>query len=213
MRIISEYSAIFAVTAASLASPLAGQLPGVSLDASAGGTSSAQRAAVGVWRPIVNPGGRVRLGVGVRLSAFAGDPVAYTNRGPVPGILPFTVTIDPAVYSLNAAVFGEVTLTGAVAVGANLDLAGIATGPTRTVGSLQAEPQQGSYFQNGSGDHGALNSEFFLALRIAPRLRVRAGLSHYVTDYTITDTGVAGSPSSRYQRFQSVPFVAMAVRL
>ena len=44
-------------------------------------------------------------------------------------------------------------------------------------------------------------------------VRARAGMSHYVTDYTVTDRVAPGRPSSRYQKFQSVPFVAIALRL
>ena len=48
---------------------------------------------------------------------------------------------------------------------------------------------------------------------IASRVRLRVGLSHYVTNYTVTDTAASGAPSSRYQRFETVPFFAVAVRL
>jgi hypothetical protein len=96
-------------------------------------------------------------------------------------------------------------------VGANLDLIGVAVGPRRLAGALVAKPQAFSYFRYGSADHGALNSEFFAALRVAPRVRIRAGLSHYVTDYVVTDAAAAGAPSRRYQKFESVPFVAVTL--
>ncbi len=85
---------------------------------------------------------------------------------------------------------------------------GVATGPTWTAGSLSEKLQGLSYFRYGSGDHGALNSEFFVSLRVPPRVRVRGGASHYVTNYTVTDTAAVGAPSSRYQKFQRVPFIA-----
>ena len=199
--------------AIALVAPLAGQRPSAWLDASVGAGSGAQRVAASAWRPVVTLAGRVHLGFGARVSAYAGDPTDYTNRGTVQGNLTSKFTIDPAVYAINAGVFGELSLGGPVAVGANLDLLGWATGPTRTAGALVAKPQAGSYFQYGSADHGALNSEFFASLRVAPRVRVRVGLSHYVTDYTVTDTAAAAAPSSRYQRFETTPFVAVAVRL
>src|SRR2546425_1356566 len=90
---------------------------------------------------------------------------------------------------------------------------GVATGPTRTSGSLSEKPQGFSYFRYGSGDHGALNSEFFVSLRVAPRVRVRGGASHYVTTYTVTDTAAGGAPSNRHQKFQTVPVIAVRVRL
>lgn len=202
-----------AFCAATLGTPLGAQLPPISLDASLGANGGAQRAAVSVWYPVVRLDGRLHLGLGARVSAYAGDPIGYTNRGTVQGSLASSVTIDPAVYALNGAVFGELGLSNLVALGANLDFVGVATGPTRTAGSLAEKPQAFSYFRYGSADHGALNSEFFVSLRVAPRFLVRAGVSHYVTNYMVTDTAAGGAPSSRYQKFQTVPFVAVTLRL
>src|SRR6266852_1073378 len=202
-----------ALCAATLGAPLAAQLSPISLDASVGANGGAQRAAVSVWYPVVNLAGRLPLGLGVRVSAYGGDPIGYTNRGTVQGSLASTVSIDPAVDALNGAVFGQLDLTNLVALGANLDVLGVATGPTRTAGSLSEKPQGFSYFRYGSGDHGALNSEFFVSLRVAPRVRVRGGASHYVTNYMVTDTAAVGAPSSRYQKFQTVPFIAVRLQL
>ena len=198
---------------AALVPPLTAQRGTIRLDASAGTGSGAQRAAVAVWYSAATVAGRLHLGLGIRASAYAGDPIAYTNREIAQAGLAPSVTIDPAVYGINGAVFGELSLFGAAAFGANLDLAGLATGPLRTAGSLRATPQTASYFQNGDADHGALNSEFFLLVRVAPRVQVRAGVSHYVTDYVVTDAAAGGSPGSRYQKFQTVPFVAVGLRL
>lgn len=196
-----------------LAAPVAAQVRPVSLDASVGAKRGARRAAVSVWYPVLRLGNRLHLGLGVRVSAYAGDPTGYTNRGAVQAGLAPSVTIDPAIYALDGAVFADLYVINAVAAGANLDLVGVATGPTRPAGSLAAKPQVFSYFRYGSADHGALNSEFFLSLRVAPRLRMRAGVSHYVTNYTVTDTAAAAASSSRYQSFQTVPFIAVALQL
>ena len=181
------------------------------LDASAGAESEMLRVAVSAWQPILTLGGRLTLGAGPRISAYAGAPLGYENRGMVQGNFPASLTIDPAVYSLNGTVFAEVRLLARVFVGANLDVVGVAVGPTRTVGSLVAKPQTASYFQYGSADHGALNSEFYVAGWPTSRLGFRIGLSHYVTDYTVTDPDPASIPSHRYQKFQTVPFLAVAV--
>ena len=199
--------------AATFAAPLAAQGSRITLDGSVGAKSGAQRAAVSAWYPAVLLARRLHLGVGVRLSVYAGAPIGYSNRGTIQGSRPPNLTIDPAVYALNGAVFGELRVLHSVDLGANLDLVGIATGPTRTVGALTAKPQAGSYFQYGSADHGALNSEFFFSLRVAEPVQLRVGISHYVTDYTVTDTGTSGGPSTRYQRFQTAPFAAIRVRL
>ena len=129
------------------------------------------------------------------------------------GNLAASMAIDPGVFGVNVAVFGEVDVVGPLSLGANLDVLGLAAGPTRTIGSLEAKVQTVSYFLYGANDHGSLNSEFFAAVRVAPRVMVRAGLSHYETSYVVTDHGSSGSPSSRYQKFLSVPFVAVRLRL
>lgn len=201
-----------ALCATTLAAALAAQVPAVSFDASVGAKSGAQRAAVSAWHPVVHLAGRLQVGILARVSVYAGDPISYRNRGTVQAGLAASLTIDPAVYALNGAVFGELRLLGPLALGANLDLVGIAAGPTRTAGALSEKPQAVSYFRYGSADHGALNSEFFVSLQLAPRVRMRGGLSHYVTNYTVTDAAAAGAPSSRYQQFQTVPFVAAALQ-
>jgi len=210
---VMRHFSLAALCAAALAAPLATQLSPISLDASVGGKGGARRAAVSAWYPVVHLAGRLHLGLGARVSAYGGEPIDYTNRGTVQGSLASNVPIDPVVYALNSAVFGELDLTNPVALGANLDVIGVVTGPTRTAGSLSEKPQGFSYFRYGSGDHGALNSEFFVSLRVAPRVRVRGGASHYVTTYTVTDTAAVGAPSSRYQKFQTVPFIAVRLRL
>lgn len=196
-----------------LAAPLTAQRRTLALDASAGAKSGAERGAVSGWYPIVQRAGHWSLGLGVRLSAYTGAPIGYTNRGTIQGNLAASLTIDPAVYALNGAVFGEVNLARSVAVGANLDIVGISTGPARTIGSLTATPEAGSYFRYGAADHGALNSEFFLSVKVAGAVRLRGGLSHYVTNYVVTSPGTAGAGTARYQRFQTVPFVAVRLRL
>jgi hypothetical protein len=197
---------------ASLVPSLAAQRSANSFDISLGASGDVQRAAATAWLPVFAPSERVHAGMGIRATAYAGKPVVYENRDLAQGGLVSTLPIDPAVYALTVAVFGEGNLGRSVAIGANLDLAGLATGPDRSVGALRATPQVGSYFQYGHADRGALNSEFYLALRLGPRLRLRAGMSHYVTNYIVTDPSTAGDLSSRYQRFVTVPFVALSVR-
>lgn len=191
----------------------AAQARSLMLDASVGAKSGAQRVALSAWRPIFDVAGRVRLGLGLRASGYEGDTVDYENQDTVKGNLAARLPIDPSVYALNVAVFGEVDVVGRLAVGANLDVLGLAGGPTRTAGPLEAKVQAGSYFLVGTSDHGSLNSEYFAVIRVTPRVAVRGGFSHYVTDYTVTDHVAVGSPSSRYQKFETVPFVALRVGL
>jgi hypothetical protein len=203
---------LVSLCAVAVAAPVAAQLPSVALDASVGAKSGAQRAALSAWHPVFNFGGRLHLGLGARVSGYAGDPVGYTNRDSVQGNQTASLTIKPAVYALNGAVFAQLDLIGAIAVGMNLDVIGVATGKTLTAGSLTEKPQAFSYFRYGSADHGALNSEFFVSVRVSPRVNVRAGSSHYVTNYEVTDSTAPGV-TTRYQKFQTVPFVALRLRL
>jgi len=181
----------------------------LALDGSAGVGPDAQRLSVSVRYSLLRGSGRWDLGVGGRITGYAGNAADYTNRDDVQGAQTRELRIDPSVVSLNGMVFGEVRLVPSVTVGANLDLIGLATGPTREIGSLKAEPQRGSYFAYGDADHGALNSEFFAAIRLGESVRLRAGLSHYVTNYIVSEPG---SPDARYQRFDTVPFAALEWR-
>ena len=67
------------------------------------------------------------------------------------------------------------------------------------------EPARGSLFIYGDRDRGSLNSEFFLGLQAGSALTLRGGVSHYVTGYR----GMAGGASTRYLRFDTVPFLAL----
>lgn len=192
-----------------LAAPLQAQRSPLSLDVSLGANREAQRGALSIWYPLLRLW-RLRLGLGGRASVYTGDPANYTIRGDAVAGRPASLAIDPAVYSLNGGVFGELGLGDRVALGANLDVLGVAAGPRRVAGSLSAKPPTLSTFRYGSADRGALNSEFFVSVRVADRVRVRAGMSHYVTDYQVTETAAPGVSPSRYLKFQSVPFAAVA---
>ena len=182
------------------------------MDASIGAGGDAGRAAISVWRRVLSAPFNARISLGLRASAYVAMSSPYQNRGAVQGQLVPKLDIDPGVVGANVAVGAELPV-GPVAFGADLDLLGIATGAEWRQGSLRGEPETASYFQYGAADHGALNSEFYLAFRVSARLALRAGASHYVTNYIVTDTASATSPSARYQRFETVPFVALRVRL
>src|SRR5256712_5462137 len=185
---VMRHFSLAALCAAALAAPLATQLSPISLDASVGGKGGARRAPVSAWYPVVHLAGCLHLGLGARVSAYGGDPIDYTNRGTVQGSLASNVPIDPVVYALNSAVFGELDLTNPVALGANLDVIGVATGPTRTAGSLSEKPQGFSYFRYGSGGPGGLNSALFVSLRGGPPGRARSGARAFVTPLSGTAT-------------------------
>src|SRR3989442_1120067 len=97
--------------------------------------------------------------------------------------------------------------------GATPDARGPARGPPPAGGSLGEKPRVFPSFPSGAGGPGALNADFFVSWGGAPRGRVRGGGSHYVTNYTVTDTAAVGAPSSRYQKFQTLPFIPVRLQL
>ena len=181
-------------------------------DASVGIGSGNQRLAVSAWRPLTNVLDIVTLSYGVRLTSYTGDAGAYTNRGTTAGLFAPALSIAPQVVGINLGAAVDVAIWGDFGAGFNLDLIGVATGPERTSGTLVAKPQQGSLFAGGSPDKGALNSETYISWHALPTLIVRAGTSHYVTNYDVSDPLVTGSASTRYQRFVTVPFVALTFK-
>jgi hypothetical protein len=172
-------------------------------DGSLGLSGSAWRAAVGAfWQ--VDIGG-LRLGAGPRLTHFAGNASNYRGRGSLPAGIPSRLALAPDVWALNLAVSGQLRLAGPLAAGANLDLVGVAAGPSRIAAATRLEPSRGSLFLYGDRDRGSLNSEFFVAVTVGRQLSVRAGVSHYVTGYRIADRSASG----HYLRFDTVPFLGV----
>ena len=154
----------------------------------------------------------MRIAFGVRITGFGGEERSFANRDGVQGALASTLPVNPSVYAMNGAVAGEVQMGARLGVGANIDLAGVATGPRRIAGAIELKPARWSVLQVGNGDRGSLNSEFYLSLRVSHRLQARAGASHNVLGYRGTDSGSGSRPSARYQRFETVPFVALRLR-
>jgi len=177
-------------------------------DASLGVSGTAQRAALSAWRQVAVAPLGARIALGVRVSGYGGDAAGYTNRGTIQAGLPGTLVLTPGVFGLNGAVAGELPV-GPLLVGANLDLVGLSAGPSRGQGTREHQPQTFSYFGYEARDHGALNSEFYVAVRGSRGLTWRAGASHYVTNHIVTDVAAAGRPSARYQRFETVLFGAV----
>lgn len=193
------------VSFALLLTTLPAQAQRLAWDGSIGVSRDAWRAAAtGIWRVEVSPS--LRLGIGARLSRYGGDESSYRspdeNR---PAALPLRVRLAPSVWGLNLAVEGQVRVIGPLTAGANLDLAGITTGSSRRDSGVKLDPARGSLFIYGDRDRGSLNSEFFLGLQTGSALALRAGVSHYVTGYR----GTAGGESTRYLRFDTVPFLAL----
>jgi hypothetical protein len=173
------------------------------VDASFGVAERSWRLAVGALRQF-RLGDRIQVGAGPRLTRFGGETRSY--RAPdASSAFPRRIDLTPEVWALNLMVMSEVRLAGPLSAGANLDLAGVAGGPSQRVGRERLRPARGSLFLYGDNDRGSLNSEFYLRLAVARRLAVRAGASHYVTGYRVAN----GPERPRYLRFDTVPFIAL----
>lgn len=154
-------------------------------------------------------GGRARVGLALRGTLYSGDSTAFTNRGTVVGGLAPSMTIEPWVAAAALAVVAEGRLGRGWRAGMNLDVVGVALGPTRTTGTVEAKPARWSSFRYGNRDRGSLNSEFYASYDLSSRLTVRAGFSHYVLGYEATDPSFG---TSRYQKFFTTSFVALTVK-
>lgn len=179
----------------------------VDLDGSLGVSDRTWRVALASqWRLTV--GSRLTLGTGLRLTHYNGEPSSYRNQGAVNAALPERLDIDPAVWGLNLIVSAQARVVGSLAAGANIDLIGVAAGPSRQSGTADVKPSRGSLLLYGDNDRGSLNSEFFLAVAVGRRIELRGGLSHYVTGYRASD----GTIATRYLRFETVPFLGIRWR-
>lgn len=187
-----------------LLAPTVGAGQQVDLDGSFGGGAKAWRAsASSQWR--LRVGGRLELGVGLRVTYYGGEPSSYRNQGAITTATPATVPVDPSVWGVNLMVSGQIDVAGPVFTGANIDVIGVAGGASSAGSNLTLKPARGSILLYGNNDRGSLNSEFFLGARLSPRFSLRAGMSHYVTGYQVSDA----TQRPRYLRFDTVPFLAL----
>lgn len=178
-------------------------------DLSLGVGGDGWRAAASYGRTWPTLSGRLALGGMLRMTAYGGGERVYTDRGGEGGALPGTLGLAPRLVGVNLGVIAEVSLLRALRIGMNLDLAGLGLGPIREVDTLRARPPLFSRFLYGAADRGTLNSEFYGALALSPRLELRGGLSHYATGYRVE--GVGGAVG-HYQRFDDAFFLALRLR-
>lgn len=191
-----------------LATPLAAQAPETDLDISYGSRDGQRRIAGMASRLWPLFGGVLYVGGGARVTVYDGDPIDFARVDGDAGGPTGNVAFAPKVLGATVQVAVEVELLRGLRVGGNLDLAGYASGGDVDTPIGTAAVAGPSWFRNGSGDRGSLNSEAYLAVRLSPNLGVRGGLSHYVVGYELTS--IEGT--SRYQRFFDATFVAVRYR-
>lgn len=185
----------------------AGAQLGLAPDLSFGAGADGNRTAVALVHRLDPGGDRVWFGLGARGTAYAGDATTFASRSDGGSAFAGDVVIDPSVYGLN--LFGEVGVRvgSRFAIGFNLDLLGVATGPDRATVAGVTSPAAFSMFLYGNNDRGSLNSELFGQLRLARTAHLRLGFSHYVIGYE--SAGNTSFDATRFQRFQDAAFVAL----
>lgn len=185
---------------------------GLGLAASDGATLSAS------WLPTLPLlGGRLRLGVGARLSSFlGGSSVRFTDID-LPGARE-TLTVDrPRLFALNAMLGASVRLAGDLEAGFDIDLVGVGFGASvegdyrgqASAGRERARPARLDLLLLGARDKGQLDSTFFLAWWPG-RLGLRAGVSHEITEY-VAQRALGGS-NDRFRLTATRVFVAVGYR-
>lgn len=184
----------------------------VAFDVSVGANSGGQRIAAGAWLPLATLLDRITLSGGARLTSYHGESGSFGNHGTVTAALTPTLSFPSQAVGLAIAVQAEVAIVGPLSAGFNIDLAGVAVGGDQSVAGLTARVQRGSLLLGGSPDVGALNSETYVAWAFAPTFTLRAGTTHFVTNYEVRDPSSPGVPAAKYQQFKTLPFVAVGWR-
>ncbi len=174
------------------------------LDLSLGGASGATEISAS-YSPLLSVfDERLTLGLGARFGVFllGGNTFGPAGASGSPGP---DLTLDgPVSLSMNAFVQARVRVVGPFEVGANIDVIGYGFGPTAS-GTRRAHGSHFDLIEFGTGDRGQLDSEFFVGWR-ANHWGVRAGLTHFRTEFTTEDTG------DRFTRSFTGGFAAVDVR-
>lgn len=168
---------------------------------------------------------RIGAGLGARFATFAGaGHNRYTTapKGLIDADRVHELDVHaPLTSSFNLQLIGTVRLFRGLEAGFDLDLVGVAFGPGRRAISRSPDPGLAGVqrvnvarfdaFLWGSRDRGQLDSEFFLAWWATDRLVLRAGLSHFVTEYRTERRLDDGN--DRFRQSRTLPFLAVGWRL
>ncbi len=167
---------------------------------------------------------RLKLGLGARLSSFFGSGgLAYSTahadlikQGRVSDL-----TISNARTSaLNLSFVSRCRIVSRLEAGFDIDLVGSGFGPSRTgdyhsaaaslSGPQPADAARFNLLEGGSPDRGQLDSEFYLAWWWSDRWAVRAGFSHFLSEYRTARTLDSGA--DRFRHSANLGFVAVSFR-
>lgn len=163
---------------------------------------------------------RARVGYGVRVTAIGGGDQGFRTADPdIPRSQREAVLVrSPLAVAANLEFYSSLRLLGPVAVGFDIDVVGIGAGPKRqadpdpasgSVADSSARATGFNLLRGGNSDHGTLNSEFFASVRLNPRLTVRAGFIHAVSEFTTKVPRALAN--DRFRKFVTVPFIAVTM--
>ncbi len=167
---------------------------------------------------------RLKAGFGLRLaSLFGGQDLAYaTADAELIGqnkINTLKVS-DARTHSLNLEFQIKYRFLRKVEAGFDIDLIGVGFGPARTgeyvsgspgfSGRQRAEVSSFDLLQGGKPDRGQLDSEFFLAYWWSERWAIRAGYSHFRSEYTTTRP--LDFANDRYRHERNLGLIAVTLR-
>ena len=213
--VVASAILLAAVAHSARAAEPAASAPSLVYDATVATNKNLRTLSAGAVRRHPFFGGKLLLGYGGRLTFLSGD-LELTPARRTTG--PTRVWIDGAKLAmLNANIHAGVVPVEHLEFGFNLDLAGLTVGASEDASfrsgpgapdvRVGAKPTMGNLFGFGPGDRGSLNSEFYVAWQLAPAWTVRAGVSHFLSAYTI-DRDLGGG-ARRYHRFHDLGFVGL----
>jgi len=142
---------------------------------------------------------KLRLGYGLRFSAFSGSNLNYITAPA--NLTANEATIDtllvnsPLTLGLSASIHIEYLISSKFRVGFNIDALGLGFGSesnttfiSNNIGQLPfnptAKPTALNVLLIGDNDIGQLKSEFYLAYALSPKLLLRGGLDMTFSEYT-----------------------------
>ena len=195
------------------------------VDAAVGAGSSTWTGAVS-WNPSYGLGHsrRFRIGLGVRLASFfGGDDLSYTTADATlikQDRVNMLAISGARTNSLNLELQLKYRFLERVEAGFDIDLLGAGFGKATTgsyrstdpafSGAQRADVSSFNLLKGGSPDRGELDSEFFFAYWWSDRQAVRAGFSHFLSEYTTVNRLDFGN--DRYRHSANLGFVGLTFK-
>ena len=192
----------------------------------AAGVGSSKWTGAASWNPSYGLGAsrRVRVGLSIRLASFlGGNDLGYktADASLIKENRVTTLVISGArTYSLNLELQLKYRLTQRVEAGFDIDLLGVGFGQSTAgryrsadpslSGAQRADVSSFDLLKGGNPDRGQLDSEFFLAYWWSDRWAVRAGFSHFLSEYTTVSRLDFGN--DRFRHGANLGFVGLTFR-